>query len=73
MYFYMILAMISFESFVMEPEPDFLSTFPSKMLGSGLTKSTLPFFTKKNFYCTLIISSPNFLTLLLYKLFFLIE
>lgn len=28
MYFYMILAMISFESFVMEPEPDFLSTFP---------------------------------------------
>lgn len=45
MYFYLILAMINFESFVMEPEPDFLSTLPSKMLRSGLTKSTFPFFT----------------------------
>lgn len=45
MCFYLILAMINFESFVMEPESDFLSTLPSKMLGSGLTKSAFPFFT----------------------------
>lgn len=49
MYFYLILAMINFESFVMEPEPDFLSTLPSKMLESGLTKATFPFFTYEEF------------------------
>lgn len=45
MYFYLILAMINFESFVMEPESDFLSTLPSKTLGSDLTKSAFSFFT----------------------------